>query len=361
MDRLEKPRRRPLHPHRLRSIGATILCVVLACHADLAPRGWGQNGNGANFDPYAMPPAPRVATLGQPLSAAWLGSPQPDNRVQGWLAPVDGPITAEPLQPQAPFDAPLVAESFGLEAFPDGVLYPFYLADLNASRLSGMWSGGDKGYLEATLGSRVGLLRFNRGNDGPYPLGWQIDLEGAAIVRLTVDENMDLRSGDFRAGVPISWGFGRLHTRAGYYHLSSHVGDEFLLRHPGRGRVNYSRDVLYAGIGYWLTPACRIYAETGWAFYSDVSKEWEFAFGIERLPRFATGFRGSPFYAFHTHLREEIDFSGHYSLQLGWAWRRDAKSGLLRAGVNFVDGYSTQFSFFRERERLVGFGLWYDF
>ncbi|QDS94804.1 hypothetical protein FF011L_35860 [Roseimaritima multifibrata] len=251
--------------------------------------------------------------------------------------------------------------ALGWEPLPAGTIYPLYLADVKASRMAGVWSGGDEGLVDGTLGGRFGLLRHNQGGEGPYMRGMQIDTEGSANVRLIPGENMDVKSVDFRAGVPVSFGFGRLHTRFGYYHLSSHVGDEYLLKRPDFNRLNFSRDVLFIGAGYWLTPATRIYGEAGWAFYSDISKEWEFMFGIERAPRFATGMRGQPFYAIQGHLREELDFGGHFNSQIGWAWRRNASSGLFRIGLQYFNGKSQQYSFYQQNEQQLGFGLWYDY
>src|SRR6056297_50921 len=289
---------------------------------------------------------------------------------------IDGyrePLPMEfPRVPALPWDAggsplsesvaqPFATAAVGWEALPTDTIYPFYLGDLKASRLSAMWTGGDEGLVDATVGGRFGLLRYNRGRVGPYLRGTQIDVEGSANLRLIPDEEMDLRSVDFRAGVPVSFGFGRLHTRMGYYHLSSHLGDEFLLRRPNFPRLNFSRDVLFTGAGYWLTPQTRIYGEAGWAFYNDIREEWEFMFGLERAPRFGTGIRGGLFYSLHVHLREEVDYAGHFNGQLGWAWRRDERSGLLRMGINYANGKSPQFSFFRRHEQQVGFGMWYDF
>ncbi len=249
----------------------------------------------------------------------------------------------------------------GWEFLPQGAIYPLYLADVKASRLAGSWSGGTKGQIDATLGGRFGILRHLRGSTGPYPHGWQLDFEGAAMPRVSPLKDLDLRSADFRFGLPLQFGFGRLHTRVGYYHLSSHVGDEFLLNNPGFQRLNFSRDVLFAGIGFWVTPHARVYTQAGWGFRTDVSRPWEFEFGIERIPRFATGISGQFFFAVHGHLRQELNYGGHLAAQTGWAWRRDERSGLLRVGLDYRNGKNTQYSFFRDHEQQLGLGLWYDF
>src|SRR5690606_32825680 len=102
-------------------------------------------------------------------------------------------------------------------------------------------------------GSRVGLLRYGT-RDLNFPTGIQLDVEGSAQLRLDIPTDVDLRSVDFRGGLPLTFGHGRHRTKIALYHLSSHVGDEFLLKHPSFHRVNYSRDALVLGHAIYLNP-----------------------------------------------------------------------------------------------------------
>ena len=61
------------------------------------------------------------------------------------------------------------------------------------------------------------------------------------------------------------------------------------------------------------------------------------------------------------HLREELNYSGNFTLQTGWAWRGDRSSHLLRAGFHYYNGLSNQYSFFRQFEQQIGGGVWYDY
>jgi hypothetical protein len=212
---------------------------------------------------------------------------------------------------------------------------------------------------DITLGGRVGLWRYGT-TDVFMPDGWQIDLEGAALPRLDFEHDMNMVSADFRAGLPITYGAGPWRTKLGYYHLSSHLGDEQLLSFPGTPRYNYARDVLIFGQAYYLTPEQRIYAEAGWAFYADVSQEWEFQFGWEYAPATITGARGAPFAAVNGHLREEVNFSGNLVAQIGWSWR-GPNAQLFRVGFEYFNGLSDQYQFWNLFEEKLGFGLWYDF
>ncbi len=252
------------------------------------------------------------------------------------------------------------------QTLPSGLIYKSYLAGVKESRLSAHVIH-DRSRLDrsdvlwdATLGGRVGLVRYGT-RDALIPRGIQIDVEGSAQLRLDVPEDVDFRSADFRGGLPITFGFGRHQTKFAYYHLSSHLGDEFLSKNPGFRRLNFVRDVLVLGHAFYLTDDVRIYAEAGWAFFSDVSEPWEFQFGLDYAPLRPTGPRGAPFFAVNGHLREELNFSGTLTAQAGWAWRADEHGHLLRVGVHYLNGGSNQFEFFDFHEQQLGGGVWYDF
>ena len=245
---------------------------------------------------------------------------------------------------------------------PDGLIYRNYLAGAKESRIRGVYSyEKDRGYLwDVSLGGKVSILRYGTGGE-QRPEGFEIQLEGAGLLRLDPEANMDVEATDYRIGAPLVWGNRVYQMKFGYYHLSSHLGDEFLLRHPNYDRLNYSRDVIVWGHSYYATRRLRFYAEAGWAFASEIAKPWEFQFGIDYSPYFATGTRGAPFFAFNGQLREEVDFGGAFVAQAGWAWRGSPASGLLRFGVDYYNGKSDQFSFYDHHENKVGMAVWYDY
>jgi hypothetical protein len=247
-----------------------------------------------------------------------------------------------------------------MQLLPEGLIYHSYLASTKDSRFSATFvNEPDWGWLfDGSLGTRVGLFRYGT-RDRLHPQGIQFDAEGAAQLRMDTRDQVDVIAVDFRAGAPITFGYGRHRTKFGYYHLSSHVGDEFLLKNPGFPRLNYSRDALLLGHSIYVTDALRVYAETAWSFRLDVAKPWEFQFGVEYAPPCPTDYRGAPFFAANAHLLEEVNFGGGFTVQTGWAWRSEGGQ-LFRTGFHYYNGESNQFSFFDEHEQQIGFGLWYD-
>ncbi len=317
----------------------------------------------AEAEPSASRLAPPEAPLfdGPTLVPSTAQSPPPAIE----LSPL-GPPACSPLREARDHDA---FAPWGWQFFPKGLLYPAYLAGMRETRFGiQIFNERDQGwYFDATLGARIGFLRY--GNDSPvWPEGWQLDVEASAIPRMTLDEFRDMIATDFRYGFPITYRRGRVEWKFGFYHLSSHLGDEYII--SGRplhsqnkrfDRINYLRDVLVAGVGVRPTDSTRLYAEAGWAFNNDDGSEpWELQFGAEYSPYLPQGPPGSPFLAVNAHLREEVDFGGGLSAQLGWQ-RRLAYGRLFRTGFHYFNGPSEQYQFFREHEEHFGFGIWYDF
>lgn len=248
------------------------------------------------------------------------------------------------------------------QLLPGSIIYQSYLAGAKESRFSSVWAHDKyEGWIwDITLGGRVGLLRY--GTPGTQrPEGWQFDMEGAASPRLDLEHYEDLMATDYRFGAPLTYGYGAYQTKVAVYHLSSHIGDEYLLLNPTFTRINYSRNALVWGNAYFLNDDTRMYAEAEWAFDKDVGQPWAFQFGVDYSPVRSGRKVSAPFAAINGHLREEVDFGGNLVAQAGWQWRPQGEGRLLRAGVQYYVGKSDQFEFFDVDESKIGLGLWYDY
>lgn len=276
-------------------------------------------------------------------------------------AGVDLSAASRPLDVNTYMEHSLTSsEPWSWQLLPDGLMYKSYLAGGREPRFAIQWvHDRNEGWLwDMTAGGRVGLVRLGTDNDF-WPQGYQLDLEAAAFPRL--DSNREFVSNDYRVGVPLTTRQGPFEAKFGYYHLSSHLGDEFLLSNPGFPRINYVRESLLLGMAVYLNPSLRLYSEVGYAFYIDGgAKPWEFQFGADFSPAEPTGIRGAPFFAINGHLRQENDFSGNLAVQTGWQWR--SRGGhLMRLGMQYFNGMSDQYQFYNRFEEQIGAGLWYDF
>lgn len=215
--------------------------------------------------------------------------------------------------------------------------------------------------LEESIGGRLGLLRY--GSCGPInPQGWQWDLESAALLRQDIDNELDVEAVDFRVGSVITYRQGATAYKAGYYHLSSHVGDEYLVRNIGFQRLNYVRDSAIVGVYHNVTVDIAVYGEVAYAFRTDGGAEpLELQFGSEYSSPDAAGPGGAPFAAVNFHLREEFNFGGGFNMLAGWEWIGPRTGNRFRIGGQFYTGKEIQWSFFDEDITVAGAGIWYDF
>jgi hypothetical protein len=264
-------------------------------------------------------------------------------------------------------NAPMLAspsDVWDWQLLPQGLIYRSYWAGVKEPRLGIqlMHVTDERSFWDPTVGARLGLLRYGT-VEGLHPEGWEWDVEGAAEPRLTLDYNRDLWDVDFRGGTVVTYGLSNWQFKFGYYHLSSHMGDEFAITHPGslNDRINYVRDSLILGASYFPHPAWRIYGESAWAFHPDGGADpWEFQFGTELSRPGPTGPNGVPFLALNGHLRQELNFSGDFTAQTGRLWR-NVNGQTLRFGLHYYNGKSSQYQTFSTFEQQVGVGLWYDF
>ncbi|MFM7413013.1 MAG: hypothetical protein ACKO6E_07380, partial [Planctomycetota bacterium] len=150
------------------------------------------------------------------------------------------------------FDDLWAPRPWGWQLLPNNLIYMSYLAGPKEPRIGSVWyddtatdpldPSKQNGWLwDTTLGGRASILRY--GSDTVlHPQGFEVQIEGAAFVRLDPQDDRDLRSADYRFGVPLVYGIGRWQMKLAYYHNSAHLGDEAMLKYPTFPRVNYVRD-----------------------------------------------------------------------------------------------------------------------
>ncbi|AMV21240.1 DUF1207 domain-containing protein [Planctomyces sp. SH-PL14] len=274
------------------------------------------------------------------------------------------PVPPDVVPAGPPVDVPRSLLSDDVwQLLPDGVMYPSYLAGEKEPRFQAVWLRGPDGIWrwETALGGRMSLLRKGTLDD-VHPEGWELQLEGAALARVQVfEESAPLDATDYRIGFLSVWREGPWAFKAGYYHLSSHAGDEFLLANPAYQRINYVRDSAIFGTFYEVSDSIQIYGEVGLAAVDGGAEPLEFQYGIQYSPQGPTGLKGTPFAAVNGHTRQDDGWITSFNLVAGWQWRGRYSNHLWRAGFQFYNGPAMQWEFVGRRETLGGAGIWYDF
>ena len=286
----------------------------------------------------------------------------------GHSFPEDERSLGEPVfaPTQIVFVTPSASKSTGpgSEVLPNGLLCRSYIASPNEPRFSSVanYDISKKTWRwDATLGGRVGLFR----RDHPDFLNldaWQIDLEGAAMPRLNPHLHMDVESVDYRFGLLWTGKRDNLAFKFGYFHVSSHVGDEFLLKNPSYKRDNFFRESLVLGASLQATPEVRCYGEVAWATsVKGGAQPWQFQIGAEHSSIAEHATQGAPFSAVNVHLREEVDFAAGLTAMTGWQWKGPESGRSMRVGMQYYNGPTNQYEFFRRYDNQLGMGVWFDY
>lgn len=256
---------------------------------------------------------------------------------------------------------------WGWSILPKELLYKSYLGGPREPRMGqGTLYLKGVGWIWALeAGGRVGLVRYGSGPGEP-PEGWQLDIWGAAFPRLNFNEGTELDAVDFKVGIPLTWSQGPYQLKFEWNHISSHLGDEFMLRNPGFVRIDYLRDAFVLGGGYFVNPDLRLYADAEYAYNTNGGSEpWHFQFGVDYSPAQAPAYEQvrhpQPFFAINGNLREEANFSGGVNVVAGLQWRGVESDALFRMGLQYYQGQSLQLEFIDDYEELIGVGIWYDF
>lgn len=323
-------------------------------------------------------PTPAPPIFGMQVQVGLDGTIQPSRRKNQTVSPVshfDVPAETEGdpdagrlklAEWQEPDEVmnfePVEEECYTWQILPAGLMYKAYLAGEKESRMAAVWmrpNGRDGVLWECALGGHVGLLRYGN-TDAITPEGWQLDLEGAALPRVDMGHNDDLEACDYRAGFLSTWRFGVNAYKAGYYHLSSHAGDEFLIRNPTFTRINYVRDSFIVGWTRHLTPDAQAYGEIAYAWNcEDGAEPLELQYGVQYSPM-VFGFRGAPFAAINGHTRQDFGWITSVNVNAGWQWR-GSTNHIWRFGLQYYTGPAMQWEFAGSRETMLGGGMWMDY
>ena len=268
------------------------------------------------------------------------------------------------------------AEQTGYVPLPRGDVFCPLIADPKASRSFASLLRHESGdnFADAELdiasvgiGDVFGLGRWNGSNPGD---GIQFSLSAGVFAQFDLGtESYDMLNADYVVGLPVTFRRGWFSTRLRVYHQSSHLGDEYLLREPPdrQDRENLGFEALE-----WLLSAdagpLRLYGGGEMLFRREPEDLERFvAHGgaeFRPLPRIIPlGSLGGFRFVAATDIKssEEQDWEPAIAARAGLEYDRlgGADIPARRWGIfaEFYTGPSPYGQFFREKVRLIGFGL----
>jgi hypothetical protein len=207
-----------------------------------------------------------------------------------------------------------------------------------------------------------------------WPWGGQLQIELEGALWAVFDpcyESAPLINADYYVGIPITYAIDRWQFRLRGFHISSHIGDEFLLNHPNFDRRNPSAEYLDFFISHDLTEEIRLYGGLGFVVEQDPSFHFSpfySALGAElRLLRL--GFLdcrnvlyGCPI--FGMHFRQSGDFHHHIDATYVLGYEIGKLCGLyrrLRVFLEYHDGYSVEGQFCKHAANYFSVRMTYGF
>ncbi|MCH9608920.1 MAG: hypothetical protein S4CHLAM45_03410 [Chlamydiales bacterium] len=166
---------------------------------------------------------------------------------------------------------------------------------------------------------------------------------------------------DFFIALMPTYAVNKWSWRFRLWHLSSHLGDEFLLSNPGFDRRNLSDNGVDLFASYQMNPAIRLYLGLGDIIWRDrefYTQPFYFEWGAEiRVFGSRDCFNKlyvQPFLAMHFRAWEEHGFDIDQTYALGVEWSKLQYVGQkFRIFLELHNGYSREGQFARERSNYV--------
>lgn len=196
----------------------------------------------------------------------------------------------------------------------------------------------------------------------------QLEVEGAvfAIFNQTCDSS-PLINADYYVAIPLSFAHDNWAHRLRLYHISSHLGDEYLKRKDHAKRLNKSYEAIDYFTAYTINKQVLFYGGPGVIVHSDSEmhlKPLYVQYGME-VRLFRHEFKqlyGVPYIAMHLENWQDNDWKIDATFALGYEWGKlNGMGKKIRASIEYHNGYCDAGQFSRIRDDYVQFRLSYGF
>jgi len=252
----------------------------------------------------------------------------------------------------------------GAVLLPGTDLFSYLLADPRQSATSATWQyefRDDLNRSAVSFGDSFPLIRMS-------DLSWtggalQLDVEGGVFATFDMESgSRDLVNADYTFAVPLTYRAGDFSSRLRWRHLSSHLGDEYLLNHDIE-RVNFTYEEVDVAVSREWDP-WRLYAGVGYKYNVEPARylRWDAEVGLEwRGPYFAGGLL-RPVAGVHVMADAERDWEPFQRAVAGLETAAARPGGpVIRFVIEGYNGRSFEGQFYESRVRWVGIGTQVDF
>ncbi len=265
-------------------------------------------------------------------------------------------------------EKPLGVKSQGIWLPQSTILYPTEIANprqicfsvgarFNDS-IGGRWS------TPVSFGDQFPIYRWTNIGGGDL----QLELEAGVFALFKMTEfSYPLVNADYYVGVPITYARDKWAYRLRGYHVSSHLGDDYMKNHKHIHRKNKSFEAVDFSAAYNISPKFRVYGTLGMIPFSDdemALKKWYIQYGAEiRGPRtdFSQLF-AQPFFAVFFQNAQDVNYALDSTYALGYEWGKIQGIGRkVRCYLQYHSGFSPEGQFSRTRSKYFAICLSYGF
>lgn len=254
-------------------------------------------------------------------------------------------------------------------------LFPLLKADPRQVRMSAGVRAYDHTFntqvASANFGGDVSVIK--RGKLGPFD-EWQLGIQGGVWGIFDFrSRSFDFLNSDWYGGIPLYARSGDVSWRFRFYHISSHLGDEWLVEHGTEGRVNPSMECFdvtaylplfkerfdnklfgYGSLGLVLAsdktfPRQHLYCNAGVEYYFD----------NHLFP--SSGLKMMPYIAANVSSWEINHYAAGKNLALGLSWADENSSMYkLHTQLEYYSGHTHDGQFGLSSSKYVIFQIIYE-
>jgi len=185
------------------------------------------------------------------------------------------------------------------------------------------------------------------------------------------ENTCELMNTDWLVGLPLTYAYDKWSHRLRFYHISSHLGDEFLVDHPQfiRKRKNPSMEALEWIVSYQFYSGLRVYGGPGWVVASDDSfkvkplyAKWGTEVRLFGKKLYYHRLYGTPFFVAHMENWEQRNWDLDQFYLLGYEISKLQGVGRkMRVYIEYHQGSSYEGQFFNKKTRYGQVGLSWGF
>ncbi len=184
-----------------------------------------------------------------------------------------------------------------------------------------------------------------------------------------IDPGTELVNTDFYVGIPISYAVNKWAFRFRIYHISSHLGDEYMVNHPNVVRLNPSYEAIDFFSSWQATDYLRLYIGPGVILHSDDSypmKHLYVEYGAEArflgLKMYYHRLYGTFFAGVHLQNWQVLKWDIDGTYVLGYEWSKMQGVGRkIRVYAEYHHGFSLEGQFFKKRTQYGALNFAYGF